>query len=236
LGLHIDGGFAQFLKIRADCLLRLPAQIPFEQGAIITDAVSTAYHAVTQRGQLQKGEVIAIFGCGGVGHQAIKIARLLEAKTILAVDIAEGALRRAQEAGADELINAKPGEPARKIKEQTGGEGVDLAIECVGLKSTVSEAMKSLKRGGRLVVLGVGNERVELPPLRVFVGTECCIMGSMGFSRQDARTVIELVAQGKLDLTSSVSATWPLAQINHAIDQLEQRHGDPVRIVVLPQE
>jgi len=236
LGLHIDGGFAQFLKIRADCLFRLPSCIPFEQGAIITDAVSTAFHAVTQRGRLEKGERVAIFGCGGVGHQAIKIARFLEAQKILAVDVAEGALRRAQEAGADELIDARPGEPSRKIKERTGGEGVDLAIECVGLKSTVAEAMKSLKRGGRLVILGVGNERVELPPLRVFVGTECCVMGSMGFSRQDARTVIALVADGKLDLSSSVTAAWPLAQINEAIDQLEKRHGDPVRIVILPQE
>jgi len=234
LGLHIDGGFAQYLKIRADSLIPLSAQIPFEQGAIITDAVSTAYHALTQRGQLQPGETVAVFGCGGVGHQGIKIAKLLKAQRIFAVDIAEGALRRAKEAGADELIDAKVGEPSRQVKELTRGEGVDLAVEFVGLKTTVTEAMKSLKRGGRLVIVGVGHERVELPPLRVFVGGEFSIMGSMGFSRRDAQEVIELVTAGKLDLSGSVTEKLPLAQINEALEHLEKRVGDPVRIVIVP--
>jgi len=234
LGLHLDGGFAQYLKIRADSLISLPEEIPFEQGAIITDAVSTAYHALTERGRLQPGETIAIFGCGGVGHQAIKLARLLQAAKIFAVDISEGALKRAKEAGADELINAQSQEPSRRVRELSDGEGVDLALEFVGRESTVTEALRSTKRGGRTVVVGVGPERVTLPPLQVFVGVEASLLGSMGFSRRDLREVVELVVSERLDLSGSVTEVLPLARINEALEHLEKRVRDPVRIVVVP--
>ncbi len=234
LGLHLDGGFAQYLKIRADCLLSLPEEIPFDQGAILTDAVSTAYHALTRRAHLASGETLAVFGCGGVGHHAIKLGKLLGAARIFAVDLEQGALRRAEEAGADEIIAAAGASPAREIRELTGGEGVDLALECVGKASTVVAAMKSLRRGGRLIVVGVGTDRVELPPLRVFVGAELTVMGSMGFSRRDLEEVLRLTAQGRLDLSRSVTQRWPLEKINEALQGLERRDGDPVRMVVTP--
>ncbi|MCP3962768.1 MAG: alcohol dehydrogenase catalytic domain-containing protein [bacterium] len=234
LGLHLDGGFAQYLKIRADCLLSLPEEIPFDQGAILTDAVSTAYHALTRRAHLAAGETLAVFGCGGVGHHAVKLAKLLGAGRILAVDLEQGALRRAGEAGADEIIDATGASPARAIRELTGGEGVDLALECVGRASTVVEAMKSLRRGGRLIVVGVGTDRVQLPPLRVFVGAELTVMGSMGFSRKDMEEVLRLTAEGRLDVSQSVTQRWPLEKINEALEGLERRVGDPVRMVVTP--
>ncbi|MFQ5525261.1 MAG: alcohol dehydrogenase catalytic domain-containing protein [Thermoanaerobaculia bacterium] len=236
LGLHIDGAFAQYVKIRSDSLLALPEEIPFEHGAILTDAVSTAFHALTQRGRLVPDETLAVFGCGGVGHHVVKLARLFEAGRIFAVDLAQGALNRAEQAGADELVQAGGEEPWRRIRERSGGEGVDLAIECVGKSATVGQALRSVRRGGRLVVVGVGKERVELPPLRVFVGSELTVMGSMGFSRGDAREVIRRATAGQLDLTASVTETLPLDRINEALERLEKRSGDPVRIVVAPQK
>lgn len=233
LGLHLDGGFAGYMRVPATCLVHLPEVIPFAAGAVITDAVSTAYHALTRRGAMREGEAVAVFGCGGVGHHVIMLARLLGAGRIAAVDVAAGALRRAQEAGADVLIEAAAEQPSKAVRAATGGAGVDIALECVGRAAVVGEALRSLKRGGRLVLVGVGPERAELPPLRTFVGAEITVLGSMGFDRAELSQVIELASGGRLDLARSV-AEVPLDAIGEAFERLERREGDLVRLVVVP--
>mgnify|MGYP001616382652 CR=1 FL=1 len=234
LGINRDGAFADFVTLPATCLLPLPQPVPFTVGAILADAVSTAYRAVVGRGALRSGERVAVFGCGGLGIHGIKIARLLGASRIIAVDVTPGALRRAREAGATETVDAKEGDVARRIRSLTGGEGVDLALEFVGLKASVTEAIRSLKRGGRAVVAGVGPDRVELPPLRSFVGSELSVLASMGFTREDVQTVIGLAASGRLDLASSVTDVIPLAAINDGFRRAFTKEGDPIRIVVVP--
>lgn len=234
LGINRDGAFADSVTLPATCLLPLPEAVPFTVGAIVADAVSTAYRAVVGRGALRSGERVAVFGCGGLGIHGIKIARLLGASRIIAVDVAPGGLRRAREAGATETVDAREGDVAKRIRSLTGGEGVDLALEFVGLKASVTEAIRSLKRGGRAVVAGVGPDRVELPPLRSFVGSELSVLASMGFTRGDVQTVIGLAASGRLDLASSVTEEIPLSQINEGFRRAFAKEGDPIRIVVVP--
>ncbi|MBI3029319.1 MAG: zinc-binding dehydrogenase [Candidatus Rokubacteria bacterium] len=234
LGVNRDGAFADSITLPATCLLPLPEAVPFTVGAIAADAVSTAYRAVVHRGALRSRESVAVFGCGGLGIHGIKVARLLGASRIIAVDVAPGALRRAREAGATETVDAREGDVAKRIRSLTAGEGVDLALEFVGLKASVTEALRSLKRGGRCVVAGVGPDRVELPPLRSFVGSELSLLASMGFTREDVKTVMGLAASGRLDLASSVTDVIPLAQINEGFRRAFAKEGDPIRIVVVP--
>ena len=233
-GINRDGAFAESITLPASCLMPLPAEIPFPVGAIIADAVSTAYRAVAHRGALASGERIAVFGCGGLGIHGIKIARLLGASQVIAVDVAPGALRRAGEAGATDLVDASTGDAGKQVRLLTRGEGVDLAVEFVGLKGSVTEALRSLRRGGRAVVAGVGADRVELPPLRAFVGGELALIASMGFDREEVETVIRLVVSGALDLSASVSDVIPLEAINDGFRRAFAKEGDPIRIVVCP--
>ena len=234
LGINREGAFAESITLPASCLLSLPAEVSFPVGAIVADAVSTAYRAILHRGQLKQGERVAIFGCGGLGFHGIKIAKLLGASQIIGVDVARGALGRAEEAGATQAIDASSGDAAKQIRALTAGEGVDLAVEFVGLKASVTEAMRSLKRGGRAVVAGVGGDRVELPPLRSFVGGELAVLASMGFDRAEVEAVIRLVAEGTLDLSSSVTDVIPLDAINEGFRRAFTKEGDPIRIVVRP--
>ncbi|OGL02377.1 MAG: hypothetical protein A3E31_16775 [Candidatus Rokubacteria bacterium RIFCSPHIGHO2_12_FULL_73_22] len=234
LGINREGAFAESITLPASCLLPLPAEVSFPVGAIVADAVSTAYRAIVHRGQLKPGERVAIFGCGGLGFHGIKIAKLLGASQIIGVDVARGALRRTEEAGATHVVDGAGGDAAKQIRALTAGEGVDLAVEFVGLKASVTEAMRSLKRGGRVVIAGVGGDRVELPPLRSFVGGELAVLASMGFDREEVETVIRLVAEGTLDLSPSVTDVIPLDAINEGFRRAFTKEGDPIRIVVRP--
>jgi len=234
LGMARDGTFAEKITVPASCALPLPPGIAFEHGAILADAVATAYHAVATRAGISGGERIAVIGCGGVGHHAILLARLLGAKTIVAADASEGALRRAKEAGADVTVDVSVANARRAIRQAAGGDGPEFVIEYAGKKASVELAMASVARGGRVIVGGVGMQSPELGPLVSFVGREIGVLGSMGYTRAELEQVVQLTATGKLDLSGSITARYPLERASEALADLASRRNDPVRLALLP--
>ncbi len=230
-GLHRHGAMAEKMALPTRCLVKLPDSISFEIGAILTDAVSTPYHAVVRRAQLQKGESVAIFGCGGLGSQAIKFCRLFEAGDIIAVDTNKAALERAKTLGATHTIQVGDQPANKEIRNLTEGMGVDVAFEFVGLPQTVDTAVRSLRRGGRAVIVGIGLEKIKLPAIRTFVGNEYELRGSMGLDVNDLKEVVLLVEQGKLDLKGT---TRPIGydEINDALRRLERGEADEGRYVL----
>lgn len=232
LGMHIDGGLAERVVVDAASLLPVPDGVPLEQAAIIGDAVATPYHALVERGGLRPGEDVAVFGCGGLGYHAIQIARLSGAATIIAVDVRPAALERAAAVGADATVNASEERASRRIRELTGG--VDLAIECVGRAESIGEAVTSLRRGGRAVVVGMGPEAIALPPPNIFTWSEYALIGSFGSSARTVERLLAMAATGRLDLSRSVTHRLPLDEVNHGLELLRSPESDVVRIVVEP--
>ena len=233
IGIHTEGGLAEFLKIPAENLIRLPENIPFDQGGIAVDAVATPFHAVTNRGALKVGEKVAVFGCGGLGIHGVQIAKVCGASLVIAVDTIDSALERAKKVGADEVINTKREKPIQKIKEMTGGMGVDLALEFIGLKETIEQAVKCIRTGGRVVVVGRGPENISLLTPTTFVRTELSLLGSYGSTTLEIQSVVDLVASGKLNLSESITERFPLEEVNKGLDHLHKKVGNPIRIVIL---
>jgi len=234
LGMARDGTFAEKIVVPTTCVLPLPDAIPFEHGAILADAVATAYHAVASRAGISGGERVAVIGCGGVGHHAILLARLLGARTIIAADASEGALRRAEDAGADVTVDVRAPKAHRAIREAAGEGGPDVVIEYAGRKTSVELGLASVARGGRVIVGGVGMESPALGPLVSFVGKEIAVMGSMGYTRAELVRVVELAAAGNLDLSGSITARYPLTHAAEALEDLASHRNDPVRLALLP--
>jgi propanol-preferring alcohol dehydrogenase len=233
-GMARDGTFAEKIVAPASCAMPLPDAVPFEHGAILADAVATAYHAISTRAAIKGGERVAVIGCGGVGYHAILIARMLGAKQIVAIDASEGALRRAELAGADVMLDARDDDARKAIRRAAGGDGPDVVIEYVGKKVTVELAMASVARGGRVIVGGVGMDSPELGPLVSFVGKEIGVLGSMGYTRSELERVVSLADSGKLDLSGSITGRYPLEQAAQALDDLASHRNDPVRLALIP--
>ena len=233
IGIHAEGGLAEFLRIPATNLVRLPENIPFDQGGIAVDAVATPFHAITNRGALKVGEKVAVFGCGGLGIHGVQIAKVCGASMVIAVDTIDSALERAKKVGADELINPKREKPIQKIKEMTGGMGVDLALEFIGLKETIEQAVGCVRVGGRTVVVGLGSENISLLPPTTFVRLELSLLGSYGSTTLEIQSVVDLVASGKLSLADSITERFPLEEVNKGLNHLHKKIGNPIRIVVM---
>jgi len=172
LGVHLNGGLAEFTRTPAENLIRLPDKIPYEEGAILTDAVATPYRAITRRGRLAPGESVAVIGCGGLGIHAVQLARIFGAALVIGVDVSSVALDRAMDRGADLVCRSDREDPVAFIQKATGGLGADLIIECVGRQETIAMAVASLRTGGRAVVVGLGSEEITTLPPTEFVRRE----------------------------------------------------------------
>jgi len=231
-GIHLDGALAQFIKVKSRNLIYLPPEIDFVTGSLATDAVATPYHALKARAGLKSAESLVIFGIGGLGFHAVILARLMGATPIIAVDISESALERAKLAGADVVIDAKKEDPPGRIRSLTGQLGTDVALECVGLSQTVRWAAESVRPSGRVVVVGLGPETLQLMGITEFVRGEISLIGSSAFEIKEIKEILALMQSGRIDLGPSITKTVSLDQINDALTALSENSGDHIRIVV----
>jgi alcohol dehydrogenase, propanol-preferring len=231
MGIDVDGAFAEYVRTAREGLLPLPDAISFEVGAMLGDAIATPYHALTARGHLCPGENVVIWGCGGLGLHAIKLARILGAGRIIAVDERQGVLQHALAFGADDVIDSTRVRAWQQVQELVGG--ADLVVEFVGLSDTITGAMRSLRNGGRVVVVGMRAERMKLLPSNLFAWQEYTLIGAFGCALQEIRTLTDWLLTGKLDLSTSVSVRLPLTEVNQAIEILDQKRDNPIRVMIV---
>ncbi len=230
LGNHIDGAFAEFVRVPAKDLIPLPGNIDPVEASIVADAVTTAYHAIVNRAQVLPGDRIAVFGCGGVGLSAVQFAAILGAH-VTAVDLDPKKLELAKSLGAADVLDPKQfPETAKELRKRSGG-GLDRALECIGRPETIGQAHASLRTGGRLCIVGYSDKPAQIAVAKIMF-QEQEIVGSLGCRPADFRRVLSLVQSGKFRLGPLVTARRPLAEIGTALDDL--RAGRSVRSVLIP--
>ncbi|RLF17932.1 MAG: zinc-binding dehydrogenase [Thermoprotei archaeon] len=229
VGNHVDGGYAEYIKVPAKDLIPLPSEIPLQEGAIIADAITSPYAAVVRRAELKPGETVAVWGAtGGLGLNVVQIASALGGK-VIALGRREENLKLAKELGAWETINLKEDkEPVRTVRRLTGG-GADVAFDVTGVPQVIEQAFESIKQGGRFIVVGYSDKPITINAGRIMF-RELEIRGVMGCRPIDYYGAIELVRSGKIRLL--VSHKLPLEQINEAFKLLEE--GKVTRAIVTP--
>jgi len=219
LGNHVDGGFAEYVKVPGKGLVALPPELPLVESSIVSDAVSTPFHAVKNRGGVRAGEWAAVFGCGGVGINAVQIAAALGA-LVIAVDVDARKLALARQLGATETVHAQETDAVKAVRAVTGG-GADVAFEVVGKPQVLEQAFSSVRPGGRLVSVGYSEEAWTFRISRAMF-REISVVGSLGCPSAEYPSILRLVRIGKIRLDPIISSRLPLVQINDALKRLEE--------------
>ena len=229
-GNHIDGGFAEYVRIPARDLVPLPPDLNLASSAVIADALTTPYHAVVRRARVQSGDWVVVVGCGGVGINAVQFAAAVGA-SVIAVDLRAEKREAALRLGACEALDPREYlDLGREVRKRSGG-GADVALEVVGTPETVTLALSTLRRGGRLCVVGYSDSVVPIPLNRLMF-FEYEIVGSLGCRPVDYPRVIEMVRKGMVSLDAVVTATLPLDRIGEATEDL--RAGKGLRTLIVP--
>lgn len=213
-GYSIDGGFAEYAVADADYVVEVPLGVEPHEAAPLTCAGVTTYKAV-KVARITPTERVVVFGIGGLGHLALQYAKIVGG-TVIAVDVDDAKLEMARELGADHIINARNVDPVGAV-EALGG--ADVAIVLAVIPAVFEQAFASLRRGGRLVCVGLPPESEGPMALPIFptVLKGISVIGSIVGTREDLREVFALHAQGR---TRVIAETRKLDGVNDAIDEV----------------
>ena len=229
------GAFVEKTLIAAGQATKVSSEASAAAAGLLGCGVMAGLGAAMNTGGVGRGDSVAVFGCGGVGDAAIEGARLAGASVIIAVDIDDRKLTWAQQFGATHTVNSRETDPVEAIRDLTGGNGVDVAIEAIGLPETYRQCFEARDLAGTVVLVGVPNPTatIELPFIEVFGRGGALKSSWYGdcLPSRDFPMLIDLYLQGRLNLDGFVSETIALDGVEEAFHKMER--GEVLRSVVL---
>lgn len=226
-GVHIDGGFREYIAVpEADCYL-LPDSLR-DADAVMIEPATIAIQACS-RALLAKDDMLLILGYGALGSSILRIARLLCDHIIVACRTDEK-LADAKRNGATYTVNVKKENLMEKVTEYTDGHGTTVSIDAANTEDSLLTLLKATGNAGRVMVMGLTSNQFTIPP-SLITAKELDVRGSRLQNRMFPKA-IQMIREGKLDLAGSVSHTFPLTKAQEAFDFIDSR--DPsIRKVVL---
>ena len=207
-GIHVNGGYAEQTMVRASRLIPIPDEVSFEQAAVGTDAITTAYQAVMSSGKVKSGDVVGIIGLGGLGMNGLRIAAVSGA-SVYGVDLNEDLFEEAMKNGASGCF--KDIRELRTVKP-------NVIIDFAGMGTTTSEAVKAVDVNGRVVVVGLGKLEAIIDT-QVLIRRRIQLKGSLGGTHKDLRQVYQLLAKGLINPTLT---EVPFNELNYYLEQFRE--------------
>lgn len=233
-GLATDGGFSEYAAVPSYQLHALPENVSFEHGAII-EPLAVALRGV-QRAGIEPGDTVAVFGCGGIGLFSMLWAKQLGAGRIIASDISPARLR-AVSGLAGYTIDPSIGDITDEILNATGGLGADVVLECSGNSQAQVSAVETVRKGGTVMLLGIGYETAPLPLMQVTM-REIEIKGSLGylsrFESDEFNRALASVASGEIDLSVFTPGIYGLEDVGKAF--ADSLHGKTTKAIVVTEQ
>lgn len=230
-----DGGFAEYIAVPSKNAILLPDEIPFEQGATLMCASATSFHALL-KARIKPGDTVAVFGLGGLGQSAVQLAKACGATRVFGVDINTEKLISVEKYGVI-TINGKAVDPIEEIKKLNNGKGVDIALELIGLPLTQKQAIQATGPLGRVVLVGLSHQPIQIDTYRDILANETEIIGSNDHHLHELPILLDYVKSGDLNVGNVVSQTIPLEAdaINKALDAMSDfENNNQLRTVIIP--
>jgi S-(hydroxymethyl)glutathione dehydrogenase/alcohol dehydrogenase len=228
------GALAEEVVVPEAAVIPLPAGAPLEESALLGCAVLTGVGAVVNTAHVAAGDTVLVIGLGGVGLSVVTAARAAGAETVIAVDISDAKRDLAAAAGATHFLVSDEA-LTKGVRGLTGGRGVDHSFECVGRSATIRSAWRSTRRGGQVIVVGMGakDDMVTLSALDIFHSARTLRSAVYGNSDPDREVpqLAEAVLDGSLDLKPLVTHRITLAEAPAAFERMAR--GEGARSVVV---
>jgi len=232
------GTFSTYTVVHSKAAIKMPEEMPLEKACLLACGVVTGVGATFNTAPVWAGARVAVIGCGGVGLSVIQGARLAHARQIIGVDISPVKLDWAKKFGATDVVNATEVDPVAKVRELSGGEGVDFAYEAVGLPQCIDQAVRMLAYAGTATHIGLpetgASVTLDLADMDTGVywnkvTLKVCHAGDT-LPSHDFPLLAQLYLQGKLDLDGMVTRFIQLEDVEHAFELMET--GNVIRSVI----
>jgi len=235
-GWGIDGAFTSYIKMPAYLLHKVPDNVSFEEAAIVEPAAIVAHH-VLERGRVEPGDFIAIFGAGPIGLLAAMMARAAGASKVMIVGTSideKVRFKVAKKISVDYIVNVQNEDPVKKVMDFTNGIGADLVVEASGAEPAINQAVKVVRKMGRISAIGLtGKNRISLP-WDAAIFKVCNIIFNQSSSYTGWNKVISLLSSDKINLAPIITHKVTLEEWETAFEAVEK--GEAVKILFVPEE
>jgi L-gulonate 5-dehydrogenase len=228
LGVHIDGGMAEYYCHPADMLVKIPEGMAWEQAAM-AEPLTISLHGI-HRGSLKAGEYCAIIGAGPIGLVAGMAAQAYGAHAIL-LDLVQERLDFAQSLGIEHVVNSGSEDAAARISEITGGVMAQQVMECSGANSAVRLTLDLVSNAGRITLTGWPKKETSLPT-DLITKKEIDIRGART-SAGEFEEALELIMSKRVDMTKILTKTVSMQDVPAVITDIEKNPGDYMKVIVL---
>ncbi len=231
LGVHVDGGMAEYFCHPADMLVKMPEDMSWTDAAM-AEPLTISLHGI-HRGGLKAGEYCAIIGAGPIGLLAAMIAQAYDAHAIL-IDLVQERLDFARELGIEYVINSGTEDAEARIREITGGDMAQQVMECSGANAAILSTLKLVSNAGRITLTGWPKNETPMPT-DVITKKEVDIRGART-SAGEFEEAIELIYTKKVDVQKILTRTISMAEAPETIIDIEKNPGSYMKVVVVVDE
>lgn len=230
LGLQADGGLAEYAVVPAFSCVRLPDTLSDEEGALV-EPTEVAVRAV-RRSRLRLGETVAVLGGGTIGLLAVQAARAAGASAVFLVEPRASRRNVGEQVGATATFDPARDDWQAMLRDRCTGVGPDIVIECATGPTSADLAVRMARKGGRIVLLGIQSEPVQINTMEVIVGEKQVVGSVQHHYDEDLPAAVQLLGDGRIDAKPLVSARIPLT---HVVEQGFEAlaHGDKDYLKVL---
>ncbi|MFZ5596110.1 MAG: alcohol dehydrogenase [Bacillota bacterium] len=228
----LPGAQAEYVRVPCaeNCLVPIPDTVSDKAALLVGDVLSTGYFAALN-GNIRPGDNVAVFGAGPVGLCALASVMLFSPGRVFLVDLEDYRLEVGSGMGATHLINSGSTRPAREIRTITGGRGVDLAIDAVGLPDTLNEAVSSAAPGGVISLVGIGPPVMEMPMGKFIFKNLTLKAGLVPLTNMPR--LMKLIEEGRLDVTPLITHEIKLSNILEGYRIFKNREDNCIKVMVV---
>jgi L-iditol 2-dehydrogenase len=232
MGHGVNGGFTRYVVVRPDQVYRIPAGLTLEEAAL-SEPFAAAIQAVTEMTPVRIGDTALISGPGPIGLLCLKLLVAEGVKTIVAGTAGDGTrLESARRIGAARVVNIQEQRLIDAIHEETGGRGVDVALECAGRPDSVRGCLEALRPMGHYTQVAICGREITFPIDHIFY-KQLTLSGSVCYTARTWDRMMEIFAQGKVRLGDLISAKLPLSEWRAGFDLCVKKEG--LKILLYPE-
>lgn len=228
----VDGAWAEYVKVRSDFLFKLPDEMSYEEGALL-EPLSVGFHAMN-RGKVGPADKLFITGLGPIGLLAIQSAKMFGVTDIIASDVVPYRRELAFKMGV-KVIDPINEDVNARLDEMTGGKGIDVIVETSGNGKVINDSVKQVKRGGKLVLIGLPTTNdiaIDIPHV---IDSEIDVMGIFRYANTYP-TAIQVLGNSTIDIEQIITHEFALKDIKEAVEVARTQKDTCIKVMIYPDE
>ena len=229
-GFTTDGGFAEYAVNNINTLIHVDDNMSDEEATLVVTA-GTAMYGLTELGGLVAGESVVVTGPGPIGLMGAAVAKAMGAQPVILTGTRDNRLEIGRKLGADHVINVRNENAVEKVRELTGGKGVDYVIECAGAPSGINEAAQMVNRGGKVCLAAFPSSEAEVDIAHI-VRNNIYLYGIRGEGRAATNRAEAFMRQKRFDATLIHTHTFQMEELEEALRYAKDRVEDAIKVVV----